>query len=88
MPTLVAAAVEHGTALEVNANSWRLDLRDTHVRAAVEGGAWIAIDTDAHAPIDFDQLRYGIMTARRGWLTSSGCINCMSAADLTTWLAR
>ncbi|MDP6602146.1 MAG: DNA polymerase/3'-5' exonuclease PolX [Phycisphaerales bacterium] len=88
MPTLVAAAAERGTALEVNSNSWRLDLRDTHVRAAVDGGAWIAIDTDAHAPIDFDQLRYGIMTARRGWLNSTGCINCMSAEDLTAWLAR
>ena len=86
MNTLIAAAIEHDTALEINANHMRLDLRDTHVRAAVEADALIAINTDAHSPADFDQLRYGILTARRGWLASPGCINTWTKIKLHTWL--
>jgi DNA polymerase (family X) len=88
IPTLVAAAKENNTALEINANSYRLDLRDIHVRAAVEAGALLAINTDAHRPSDFDQLRYGILTGRRGWLTPKDCINCLGHDALQTWLVR
>ena len=88
IPTLVAAAVECDTALELNANSYRLDLKDTHVRAACEGGAVIAINTDAHRPEDFDQLQYGILTARRGWAEPKNCINCLEHDELQTWLLR
>jgi DNA polymerase (family 10) len=83
---MIAAALEHNTALEINANSWRLDLRDVHVKAAVDAGALIAINTDAHTVEDFDQLRYGVLTARRGWLTPDMCINTWSKAKLAKWL--
>ncbi len=86
MDELIAAAVEHNVALEINANYQRLDLRDTHVRAAVQAGAKIAIDCDAHITADFDNLRYGIMTARRGWLTADMCINTWTNAKLMKWL--
>jgi DNA polymerase (family 10) len=88
IPSLVAAAAENHTALELNANSYRLDLRDTHVRAACVGNALIAINTDAHRPEDFEQLQYGILTARRGWATTSHCINCLEHDELQTWLRR
>ncbi|MBC8421651.1 DNA polymerase/3'-5' exonuclease PolX [bacterium] len=87
-PSLVAAAVENHTALELNANSYRLDLRDTQVRAAVDGGAQISINTDAHRPEDFDQLQYGILTARRGWVLPHNCINCFGHDELQTWVQR
>ena len=83
---LIEAAVEHGTALEINANSMRLDLRDVHVRAAVEAGALIAVNTDAHRRENFDELRYGIMTARRGWLRPEQCVNTWSNRKLREWL--
>jgi DNA polymerase (family 10) len=83
---LVEAAVENNTALEVNANHYRLDLRDTHVKAAVDGGALIAIDCDVHGEGDFDELRYGVLTARRGWLTAKQCINAWTSAKLHKWL--
>jgi DNA polymerase (family X) len=83
---LIEAAVEHNVALELNANPYRLDLRDTHVKAAVEHGALIAIDTDAHSVEHFDYLRYGVVTARRGWLTADQCINAWPKAKLHTWL--
>ena len=75
------------TALEINANPLRLDLRDTQVRLAVEMGCLIAIDTDAHRPEDFDLLRYGILTARRGRLGPEQCINAWTAKKLHAWLA-
>ncbi len=86
MNAIIAAAVEHDTALEINANFMRLDLRDTHVRAAVEAGCKIAINTDAHAAAHIDFLRYGVLTGRRGWLTPELCINTWSKAKLATWL--
>ena len=83
---IIDAAVEHNVALEINANPYRLDLRDTHVKAAVQAGALIAIDTDAHGSHDFDMLRYGVLTARRGWLSSPQCINAWTNAKLMKWL--
>ncbi|MEE8246732.1 MAG: DNA polymerase/3'-5' exonuclease PolX [Alphaproteobacteria bacterium] len=85
---LIEAAREHDTALEINANHFRLDLRDTHVRAAVEAGALLSINTDAHRPEHFDYLRYGILTARRGWLTAKRCINTWSEQQLQRWLRK
>lgn len=86
LPQIIASAKEHDTALEINSHSLRLDLRDTHVRAAVEAGVRIAINTDAHSDEDFDQLRYGILTGRRGWLTPASCINTWPAPKLHKWL--
>jgi len=86
MGEIIAAAVEHDVALEINAHWMRLDLRDTHVRAAVEAGAKIAIDCDVHEASDFDNLRYGVLTGRRGWLTAGSCINTWTRARLHKWL--
>ncbi|MFW6320789.1 MAG: DNA polymerase/3'-5' exonuclease PolX [Halohasta sp.] len=68
-------AAEHDTALEVNANPMRLDLHGEAVRAAVEAGAPIAINTDAHRPSTFENVRYGVQTARRGWAEADDVIN-------------
>lgn len=87
MPAIFAAAKEHDVALEINSNWMRLDLRDTHVRGAVERGCLIAIDTDAHTVNDFDHLPYGVTTARRGWVEPAQCINAWPAKKLHAWLA-
>ncbi len=86
MIQLFEAAVKHNTALELNAHSLRLDLRDWHIRSAVKHGVSIAINTDAHRPTDFEQLRFGIATARRGGLEPKSCINCFNANELSKWL--
>lgn len=88
MNELYAAAKEHGTALEINSHHMRLDLRDTHVRAAVDAGCLLAIDCDVHGAADFDELRYGVLTAQRGWLPATQCLNCMDAAALEAWRRR
>ena len=83
---LIAAALEGNTALEINANPYRLDLRDVHVRRAAEAGALIAINCDVHAAEHFQFLNYGISTARRGWLRSPMCVNTWSPKKLLSWL--
>jgi len=76
----------NNTALEINSHWMRLDLRDTHVRAAVNAGCKIAIDCDDHLPQDFDNLRFGIATARRGMLTPELCVNAWGRTKLNKWL--
>ena len=88
MPKIIAAAAKAGVALEINASPYRLDLRDTHARAAIEAGVKLAINTDAHHPADFDLLRYGVLTAQRAWATKKDVINCLDAAALKKWLSK
>jgi DNA polymerase (family 10) len=70
------AAATHGTALEINADPRRLDLRSRYVKAAIEAGATIAIDTDAHAHRAYEYMRFGVHTARRGWAEPGDVLNC------------
>ncbi len=86
MDALYAAAKECSTALEINSHWMRLDLRDVHVRGAVNAGCLIAIDCDTHRPADADNLRYGIATARRGGLAPESCVNTWTQPRLLTWL--
>ncbi|MCE7974700.1 MAG: PHP domain-containing protein [Leptolyngbya sp. PLA1] len=86
IPALVAAARAHNVALEINAHWMRLDLRDTHTRAAIDAGCLIAIDCDVHEPSDFDNLAFGVTTARRGWVTPERCLNAWPADRLHDWL--
>ena len=80
------AAAEHGTALEVNANPHRLDLWGSAVKAAIEEGATIAIDTDAHRPAALEYVRWGVHTARRGWAEPADVINAWPLAELRVFL--
>jgi DNA polymerase (family X) len=83
---LVKAAAERGIAIEINANYHRLDLRDTHARAALDAGVKLSINTDAHGPADLDQLLFGILTARRAGATRDDVINCLSQSSLMRWI--
>lgn len=86
MHEIIAAAVENNVALEINAHWRRLDLRDAHVRMAVEAGALIAIDCDTHIAKHANNLRYGVLTARRGGLPTENCINTWPPKKLHEWL--
>lgn len=86
MDEVIAAAIEHDVALEINAHWMRLDLRDTHVRAAVEAGCKIAINCDVHSAGDYDNLRYGVLTGQRGWLPPEQCVNTWPEKKLHSWL--
>ena len=74
---IVAEAVRRGVRLEINASPERLDLNATMARAAKAKGARFTISTDAHHPRQLDQMRYGVLTARRGWLGPADILNTL-----------
>ena len=70
LDAVIDAAVATGTRLEVNGGPERLDLPDWAVRKAMEKGATLVIDSDAHAVEELEWTEYGAATARRGWATA------------------
>ena len=78
----IAAVIEHAaathTALEVNANPWRLDLKDVHCKMAIEAGVKLAIGTDAHSIAGLGLMGFGVATAGRGWTTKPDVLNTFS----------
>ncbi|MFH1973529.1 MAG: DNA polymerase/3'-5' exonuclease PolX [Patescibacteria group bacterium] len=88
MDEVIAAAKKHRVALEIDAYPDRSDLRDIHVRAAVQAGVKLAIDTDAHTPDHFRFIPFGEAIARRGWATTADVVNTKSAKDLLAYLDK
>ncbi|HUB07911.1 MAG TPA: DNA polymerase/3'-5' exonuclease PolX [Myxococcales bacterium] len=82
------AAREAGVALEVNAMPERLDLTDTGCRLAKSHGVRVAISSDAHLASQLGNLRYGVWTARRGWLEKGDVLNALPLQKLERALAR
>ncbi len=76
------AARAHGVVLEINANPERLDLCDRHARAARDKGVKVIISTDAHRPEHLQFMRYGVATARRGWIEKKDVLNALPPAQL------
>jgi DNA polymerase (family 10) len=68
-------AVETGTFVEINGQPDRLDLRDTHARAAAEAGVKLCVNTDSHEVPALDYAELGIAQARRAWLTKDDVVN-------------
>ncbi|HEV7462117.1 MAG TPA: DNA polymerase/3'-5' exonuclease PolX [Solirubrobacteraceae bacterium] len=78
---VIEAAARTGTMLEINANPDRRDLPDVYARAASQAGVKILINSDAHRVRTFERVRrYGIATARRGWLTKADVANTLPFA--------
>ncbi len=78
MPAVIEHAAQTGTALEVNSDPSRLDLKDVHCRMAVEAGVKLAIGTDAHSPGSLSLMPFGVATAGRGWATKADVLNTLS----------
>jgi DNA polymerase (family 10) len=87
MAAVVEAAARTGTLLEVNAAWQRLDLNDAHIRQALAAGVTLVINTDAHHVDHFAEMRYGVMTARRGGATKRSIANCLSLPALRKLIA-
>lgn len=88
MEAIFRAAAETGTALEINAHPARLDLNDVHARRAAELGVNLVISSDAHDVTDFALLRFGVATARRGWITAAHVLNSRPLESLLSWASR
>lgn len=86
LEAIFRTAARTKTALEINSFPERLDLSDVHTRRALELGVTLVVDTDAHAPVHFDNIRYGIAMARRGWAQPTNVLNTRSLPELLAWL--
>ncbi|MDP3799975.1 MAG: DNA polymerase/3'-5' exonuclease PolX [bacterium] len=75
MVEIIKAAKRTGTVLEIDAFADRLDLKDEHIKMALDAGVKLAIDSDAHHTDHFKYLELGIAQARRGWATKADIIN-------------
>jgi DNA polymerase (family 10) len=88
MDLLTAAAARLGVALEINAQTARLDLSDTHARLARERGVRLVISTDAHSVGALTNLRWGVQMARRAWATPEDVLNTRGLRELRDGLRR
>ncbi|MDQ6885548.1 MAG: PHP domain-containing protein, partial [Candidatus Dormibacteraeota bacterium] len=79
---VIAEAVRTGTVLEINSSPMRLDLNDGWARRAREAGALLAIDTDAHYPVEYDSARFGCAIGRRAGLTADQVLNTRDVAGV------
>ena len=87
MTRIIRHARQRHCYLELNAHPERLDLLDTHCQLAREEGVLVSINSDAHSIADFDNLRFGVGQARRGWLEKKDVLNTRPLATLRPLLA-
>jgi DNA polymerase (family 10) len=85
---VISEAVRRGVWMEVNSSPERLDLNAHHIRAAKAKGAKFIVSTDAHHPKHLLNMRYGILTARRGGLEPEDILNTYPAERFTKALRR
>ncbi|MGY5116444.1 DNA polymerase/3'-5' exonuclease PolX [Streptomyces sp. 900105755] len=88
LDAVFAACARTGTALEINAHPDRLDLRDEDILRARRHGVRFAVNSDAHAVPHLANMRYGIGTAQRGWLTADDVINTWPERRLRSFLRK
>ena len=88
MIQVIQKAKERGCFLELNSNPRRLDLYDTFCQIAKEERVLVSINSDAHSVKGFDQLRYGVGQARRGWLEKEDVVNTRPLEELKMLLKR
>jgi len=79
MDAILTAAAKHKVAMELNSYPDRLDLNDVHLRQAKQRGVKIVINTDSHHTSHLDKIRYGVLQARRAWLTKADVLNTLPA---------
>lgn len=79
---VIEVSKDTNTVLEIDAHYDRLDLKDEYVRMAVRKGVKLVIDSDAHHPIHYSFLTFGVAQARRGWAIQSDILNTLPADKL------
>lgn len=87
LDAVLAACAETGTALEINGSPRRLDLRDDHIRRAVDAGVTLTISTDAHTLGDLRNADWGCLHAQRAWVTPDMVLNCQPLDTVRAFVA-
>lgn len=82
---VIDACAEHGVAIEINANPYRLDLDWSWIPYALEKGVLIAVNPDAHSLEGIHDIHYGVCSARKGGLEAKNCLNCLDVEEFARW---
>jgi len=82
---VLAGLAERGAALEHNCNPHRLDPDWGVLKRAARVRIPVAIDPDAHDIGGFDDMRFGIVMARKAWLTKADVLNCRDTEEIDAW---
>lgn len=82
LPSILDAAKDTGTHLEINSFPVRLDLRDADIREAKKAGVKMAISTDSHSMEHLRYMQFGVTNARRGWAEKKDILNTLSCDKL------
>ena len=85
---IFAAAAASGVCIEINCQVDRLDVDDVRARHARDAGAPIVISSDAHSPAALGGLRWGVVVARRAWLTADDVLNARDVDRMRASLRR
>ena len=88
MEAVLDAAARRKVAMELNSYPERLDLNDRHLRMAKERGVKIVINTDSHHTSHMAKIRYGVLQARRAWLTKEDVLNALPLAKFLKAVGR
>ena len=88
LDAVLDAAVETGTAIEINANLRRLDASAEVIREGAGRGVTFVISTDAHAVGELDNLRHGVANARRGRLPAEQVANTWPLGRFESWIEQ
>lgn len=82
LDAVIAEAVQTETSLEINADYHRLDLDAPNAKRAAAAGVILTINSDAHNPAGLGNMLFGVMTARRAWLTPNQILNCWPVEEI------
>ena len=88
MEAVLKAAAQNKVAMELNAYPDRLDLCDRHLRMAKERGVKVVINTDSHHTSHMEKIRYGVLQARRAWLTPADVLNTLAVEKFVRAMKR
>jgi DNA polymerase (family X) len=84
---VLKACADHGVAVEINANPWRLDLDWRWHQRALELGCIFSINPDAHSIAELDLMRWGLAMARKGGISADRVLNAFDLPSFSQWLA-
>jgi DNA polymerase (family 10) len=85
---IIDACAQNGVVIEINANSWRLELDWRHVHKALDKGVMLSINPDSHSRDSLTDIRWGVAVGRKGGLTAQHTLNTMSVADISQFFAN
>jgi DNA polymerase (family 10) len=88
MERVLAACAEHGVAVEINGNPWRLDLDWRWCQCALDLGCLLSIDPDAHATTEIDNMHWGVLMARKGGVPKDRVLNALDRTQFQAHLSE